>query len=328
MISRFNDTLTAIPSIRVGHAMLPDGLSGCTVVLPLGGAVAGVDVRGGAPATCGTETLNPLNLVHRVHGIFFAGGSSFGLSVAEGLKRYLSERKVGFDTGHALVPIVAGAMIFDLGVRPADRHPDSALGYEACLNASESPVPEGSVGAGAGATVGKLHGLARGMKGGLGSACVEAPTGVRVGALMVVNAFGNVVDPTGGRTLAGCRESPESPRMLDAEEEILNLTRLHGFPEGEHTVVGVVATNVRLNKTQLTKVAQMAHDGLARTITPAHTIYDGDTIFALSCGNGPDAEVSIIGALAAQATAQAVVRAVKRAWAVNRLSGHQDVWRT
>lgn len=327
-MGRPNDTLTAIESLRVGHAILSDGLSGCTVVLPRNGATAGVDVRGGAPATCGTDTLNPLNLVHRVHGIFFSGGSSFGLSVAEGVKRYLSERGVGFNAGHALVPIVAGGMIFDLGVSAADRHPDAVLGYEACLNASEAPVEEGSVGAGLGATVGKLHGLRRGMKGGLGSACLEAPTGVQVGALMVVNAFGNVVEPMGGRILAGCRESAESLRILDAEEEIRNLTRLQGFPEGEHTVVGVVATNVRLSKTQLTKVAQMAHDGLARTIFPAHTLYDGDTIFALSCGGGPDAEVSIIGALAAQATAQAVVRAVKRAWAVNQLPGYLDVWRS
>jgi L-aminopeptidase/D-esterase-like protein len=321
-----NDTLTVIESIRVGHAVLPGILSGCTVILPRGGATAGVDVRGGAPATCGTDTLNPLNLVHRVHGLFFSGGSTFGLSVAEGLKRYLREERVGFDSGHGLVPIVAGAMIFDLGLNGTEHHPDAQLGYEACRLASEAPVPEGCEGAGLGATVGKLHGLHRAMKGGLGSFCIEAPTGVQVGALMVVNAFGNVVEATGGRCIAGCRETAESLRVLDSEREIRRLTKLHGFPEGQHTVVGAVATNVNLNKTQLTKVAQMAHDGLARTIFPAHTLYDGDTIFALSCGDGPSAEVSIVGALAAQATAEAVVRAVSKARAVNPLPAHRDIW--
>ncbi len=325
MMHPHNDTLTAIESIRVGHAALPGGPSGCTVILPQGGATAGVDVRGGAPATCGTDTLHPLNLVHKVHGLFFAGGSAFGLSVAEGLKRYLRDQRVGFDTGHGLVPIVSGAMIFDLGMNTTDRHPDAELGYEACLAASDAPVPEGCEGAGLGATVGKLHGLHRGMKGGLGSFCIEAPTGVQVGALMVVNAFGNVVEPSGAKTLAGCRESAESLKILDAEQEIRRLTKLRGFPEGQHTVVGAVATNVKLTKTQLTKVAQMAHDGLARVIFPAHTLYDGDTIFALSCGDGPNAEVSIIGALAAQATAQAVVRAVIRARAVSRLPAHGDL---
>lgn len=320
-----NDTLTAIDSIRVGHAVLPGALSGCTVILPQGGATAGVDVRGGAPATCGTDTLNPLNLVHEVHGLFFAGGSAFGLSVADGLKRFLREKGIGFDTGHGLVPIVCGAMIFDLGMNQSERRPDADLGYEACLAASEAPVPEGCEGAGLGATVGKLHGLHRGMKGGLGSSCIHAPTGVQMGALMVVNAFGNVVEPGSARTLAGCRESTESLRILDADQEMRRVTILRGFPEGQHTVVGAVATNVRLTKTQLTKVAQMAHDGLARVITPAHTLYDGDTIFALSCGDGPRAEVSVVGALAAQATAEAVVRAVTRARAVNHLPAHCDL---
>jgi L-aminopeptidase/D-esterase-like protein len=321
-----NDTLTVIDSIRVGHAVLPGIPSGCTVIVPRGGATAGVDVRGGAPATCGTDTLNPLNLVTRIHGLFFSGGSTFGLSVAEGLKRYLKEKGVGFDTGHGLVPIVSGAMIFDLGLNVTDRYPDADLGHEACRLASEAPVPEGCEGAGLGATVGKLHGLHRGMKGGLGSFCIEAPTGVQVGALMVVNAFGNVVDPESGLSLAGCRENAESLQILDAEREIRRLTRLRGFPEGQHTVVGAVATNVKLNKTQLTKVAQMAHDGLARTIHPAHTLYDGDTIFALSCGDGPSAEVSIIGALAAEASAEAVLRAVRKARAVSELPAYGDIW--
>jgi len=320
-----NDTLTAMDSIWVGHAVLPNAPSGCTVILPTGGATAGVDVRGGAPGTCGTDTLNPLNLVDSVHGIFFAGGSTFGLSVAEGVKRYLKERSIGFNTGHGIVPIVSGAMLFDLGVNKTDRQPDAALGYEACCNASQDPVEEGCAGAGFGATVGKLHGLERGMKGGVGSVCIQAPTGVQVGALVVVNAFGNVVDPALNQTIAGCRKSPEDLNFIDAESEILQLTRLRGFPDGRHTVLGAVVTNVNLNKTQLTKVAQMAHDGLARTIYPAHTLYDGDTIFALSHGAMQSVEVTVVGALAARATAEAVLRAVRKARRLGNLPAYEDV---
>lgn len=319
-----HDTLTDMEGIWVGHAVLPDAPSGCTVILPCGGATAGVDVRGGAPGTCGTDTLNPLNLVERVHGLFFSGGSTFGLSVAEGVKRFLKERNIGFDTGHGVVPIVSGAMIFDLGLNETERFPDAFLGYEACTRASRDPVEQGCVGAGTGATVGKLHGLERGMKGGLGSVCIHAPTGLKVGALMVVNAFGNVIDPATNKTLAGCRKSPASPAILDAEIEIRRLTRLRGFPDGQHTVVGAVVTNAMFNKTQLTKVAQMAHDGLARTITPAHTLYDGDAIFALSCGNMESVEVTIVGALAAQAAAQAVLRAVRSARSLPKLPAFSD----
>lgn len=320
-----NDTLTAIEGILVGHAELPGAPSGCTVIVPTGGAIAGVDVRGGAPATCGTDTLKPLNIVDRLHGLFFAGGSTFGLSVAEGVKRFLKDRNMGFDSGHGYIPIVAGAMIFDLGINKTDRCPDAALGHKACHNASQAPVAQGCVGAGLGATVGKLHGLDRAMKGGLGSACIQAPTGVKVGALMVVNAFGNVVDHRTGLTIAGCREIPESMKLVDAELEVQRITRLRGFPDGQHTVVGAVVTNVMLNKTQLTKVAQMAHDGLARTIYPAHTLYDGDAIFALSYGNMDCVEVTIVGALAAQATAQAVLRAVRNAHSLGSLPAYGDL---
>lgn len=320
-----NDTLTAIDGIRVGHAALPGAPSGCTVILTSRGVTAGVDVRGGAPATCGTDTLNPLNLVHRIHGLFFAGGSTFGMSVADGVKRYLRERSIGFDSGYGPVPIVSGAMIFDLGVNRSDRFPDAALGYEACASATNAPVQEGCVGAGLGATVGKIHGLPRAMKGGLGCACIDGASGLKVAALMVVNAFGNVVDPVGHRPVAGCRESSGSLALVNAELEMRRLTRLKGFPDGGHTVVGVVATNARLTKRELTKVAQMAHDGLARTVNPAHTLYDGDTIFGLSCGNVESVEVTIIGALAAQATADAVLRAVVKAHDLSHLPAHASL---
>lgn len=308
-----NDTLTAIPGLRVGHAVLPNGRSGCTVVLPDDGAVAGVDVRGGAPGTYGTDALNPINLVEAVHGLFFAGGSAFGLSVADGVRDYLVEHKKGFNTAYARVPIVAGAIIFDLAVNDSHRYPDRELGYQACQSASSAPVEEGCAGAGAGATVGKIFGESRAMKAGLGSACIDGARGVKVAALVVVNALGNIVDPSSGRALAGCRESEQGREILDAEAQMEHLPELTGFSQPNATVVGCVAANVRLSKTQLTKVAQMSHDGLARTIYPAHTMLDGDTMFALSCGPLEGIDLTILGALAARATARAVVKAVLEA---------------
>jgi L-aminopeptidase/D-esterase-like protein len=320
-----NTTLTAIKGIAVGHAALPDAPSGCTVIIPEGGAVAAVDIRGGAPGTYGTDTLNPINLVDRIHGLFFTGGSAFGLSVADGLRRFLKERNVGFDSGRGLIPIIAGAVIFDLGVNRSERYPDATLGYAACQNACSDPVAEGSVGAGLGATVGKLYNLERAMKSGLGSAFMRAESGVEVGALIVVNAFGDIVDPALGRLIAGCRKTALSHELIDSEREILRLTTVRAFLDGQHTVVGAVATNVRLNKTQLTKVAQMAHDGLARTVYPAHTLYDGDTLFALSCGDMDSAEVSVVGTLAARVTAQAILRAVWKAHSLGDLPAYKDL---
>lgn len=320
-----DDTLTGIKGIKVGHAGLPDCPSGCTVILPEGGASAGVDVRGGAPGTYGTDSLNPTNLVDRIHALFFSGGSAFGLAVADGVKRFLAERRVGFDSGHGLIPIVAGAIIFDLGLNPTGRYPDADLGYQACLNASSDPVKEGCIGAGLGATVGKLYGIERATKSGLGTALIRAASGVEVGALMVVNALGDVVDPSRNRPVSGCREAPLSRRLIDTESELHRLTMIQGFPDGQHTIVGAVVTNVGLNKTQLTKVAQMAHDGMARTVYPAHTLYDGDTIFALSCGRFGPVDVSLVGALAAQATAQAILRAVTEASAWGDLPAGRDL---
>jgi L-aminopeptidase/D-esterase-like protein len=322
-----NETLTAIEGIRVGHAGLLGVSSGCTVILPVQGAVAGVDVRGGAPATCGTDTLNPLNLIHRVHGLFFAGGSTFGMSVADGVKRYLRERRIGFESGQGPVPIVAGAMIFDLGLNRSERFPDAALGYIACEGATAAPVPEGCVGAGLGATVGKIRGIQQAMKSGLGCSCIHGASGIKVAALMVVNAFGNIVDPFRHHTLAGCRRTAQGLDLIDADQEMRSLTRLRGFPDGGHTIVGAVATNAKLTKRELTKVAQMAHDGLARTVNPAHTLYDGDTIFALSCGGIEGVDVTIIGALAAQATAEAVLHGVMKAQPLDHLPAYADLSR-
>ncbi|ABK18919.1 P1 family peptidase [Syntrophobacter fumaroxidans] len=320
-----NDTLTAIDGIRVGHAELDGIPSGCTVVLPGGGAIAGVDVRGGAPGTYGTDAFYPLNLVDQVHGLFFTGGSAFGHNVAGGVRQYLRERNLGFDTGHGLVPIVAGAVIFDLSINRSAVYPDAALGYAACVSASTDPVAEGNTGAGRGATVGKLYGIEQAMAGGVGSACVFAARGVRVGALFVVNAFGDVVDPDNRKILAGTRKDRTRLELVDSDAELMRIEQFQGFPDGQATVVGVVATNVKCNKTQLTKVAQMAHDGMARTVYPAHTMHDGDAIFALSVGEIKGVEVSIVGALAARATAEAIIRAVRNARALDAIPCHSDL---
>ncbi|HOV88167.1 MAG TPA: P1 family peptidase [Syntrophobacteraceae bacterium] len=320
-----NDTVTSIEGILVGHAEQTGVASGCTVLLPRGGATAGVDIRGGAPGTYGTDTLHPLNLVDRIHALFFTGGSAFGISVAGGVRSFLHERGIGFDSGHGFVPIVAGAVIFDLALNPQGRYPDAETGYRACIRASGEPVAEGNVGAGTGASVGKLYGMERAMKGGLGCACIHAPTGVKVGALMVVNAFGDILDSRTHEIIAGCRDGEHSLGLVDAGKEIRNLVCMRGFPEGQATIVGTVVTNVRFNKTQLTKIAQMAHDGLARTVNPAHTLYDGDTIFALSCGEIEGVEVSVVGALAAEATAQAIERGVRKAGPLGTLPSFADL---
>ncbi|MGC8492437.1 MAG: P1 family peptidase [Syntrophobacteraceae bacterium] len=320
-----NDTITAIEGIRVGHAQLDKIPSGCTVLLPRGGAVAGVDIRGGAPGTHGADTLNPVNLVDRINGLFFSGGSAFGLSAADGVREFLKERDEGFSTGHGVVPIVAGAIIFDLGVNKTGIYPDARLAREACGRASSETVAEGSVGAGSGATVAKLFGFERHVKAGVGSSLVSGAAGLKVGALIVVNAFGEVYDPATGIKVAGARKLPGEREPIDT---IPALKKMTGFQTGfshQNTVIGVVATNASFNKVQLTTVARMAHDGLARTVFPTHTQYDGDTLFALSCGDAGtavhNADVSLVGALAVLAVEQAILRGVRKAHPIPGIPG-------
>lgn len=320
-----NDTLTAVGRLKVGHADAFGGRSGCTVILPEEGAVAGVDIRGGAPGTCGTEGLHPIHLVDRVHGLFLSGGSAFGIATADGVRRFLKEQGLGFRTEYGVVPTVAGAVIFDLGINQGGPTPDAALGMEACRNAHTGPVAQGSVGAGCGATIGKLFGLRCATKGGLGSSFLETPRGVRVGALVVVNPFGDVVEPHSGRILAGCRLSPDSPEFVGTAQAMAQRERLRGFSGSDNTVLAVVATNVRLTKTELTKVAQMAHDGLARVVVPCHTQVDGDTIFALSTEERDPIDVSIVGMLAAQVVEKAIVRGVRAARSRGGLPAAHDL---
>lgn len=307
--------LTAVDGIEVGHHTLSERPTGCTVILTEGGAVGGVDIRGGAPGTRETDLLDPVNTVQEVHAIVLSGGSAFGLDAAQGVVRYLEERGVGYPTGVANVPIVAGAILFDLGVggRPEIR-PTAECGYRAAQRASTGPIAEGSVGAGAGATVGKLGGRDRAMKGGLGTASITLPNGLVIGAIVAVNAIGDVIDPRTGAVVAGVL-TEDLKSTADARELLRSGALLRRGGGGvENTTIGVVATNARLDKASATKVAQMAHDGLARAISPVHMPGDGDVVFALATGEfDGEADLGLIGALAAEVMAEAIVRAVREA---------------
>ena len=312
-----------IQGLRIGQVTDGNHRTGCTVILAEEGAVAGVDVRGGAPGTHGTDALRPENLVDRLHAVVLTGGSAFGLASVHGVMRYLRERDRGFVTGYGVVPIVSGAVVFDLGLNRSEHFPDADMGYQACLTASPEVAAQGSVGAGTGATVGKLFGLARAMKGGQGFASLETRSGLKLWALAVVNAFGDVRDPDTGRLLAGVR-TEDGSGLADAAACLAEMGRLGGFIS-QNTVLGAVATNAALDRAQATRVAQMAHDGIARAVVPAHTLYDGDTIFALCTGAFADVEVTVVGALAARLMAQAIVNAVRHAVGVEGLPAHRDL---
>lgn len=313
-----NNAITDVPGIEVGQAQDDQALTGCTVILCRKGAVGGVDVRGGAPGTRETDLLNPVNLVNKVHAVVLAGGSAFGLDAASGVMKYLAENKIGFSLAAARVPIVPAAILYDLGLTKSSRHPDAEMGYAAATAAGPGVVAEGNVGAGTGATIGKIFGLAGAMKSGLGTASLAIGGGVIVGALVAVNAFGDVLDPDDSRIIAGARPMSIGPVRVGGNERFANTMEVMrsftgrtilGLATKSNTVIGVVGTNARFNKAQTTKMAQMAQDGLARVIRPAHTMLDGDTIFALATGRVP-ADVSVVGAYAAVVLAKAIVRAV------------------
>lgn len=326
---KLNGTLTDVSGIEVGHAGDEQALTGCTVIMCRKGAVGGVDVRGGAPGTRETDLLNPLNLVSKVHAIMLAGGSAFGLDAAAGAMRYLDEQKIGFNTGAGRVPIVPAAILFDLGLGRRDVRPDAEMGYRACEAASTRAVQQGNLGAGTGASIGKILGMKRAMKSGLGSASLEVGGGVVVGALAVVNAFGDVVDPETGEIVAGVRSAKVGPLKFGAPgyfADTLKIMRsfvgrsVLRFAARANTVLGVVALNANLTKNEATKVAQMAQDGVARAVRPAHTMLDGDIVFALATG-GKKVDVSTAGAFAAEALSLAILRAVRSAAPAGGLPG-------
>ena len=295
-----NTTLTAIDGIRVGHWTDTTAATGCTVVLCPPGTVGGVDQRGGAPGTRETDLLRPMHLVNEIHALFLAGGSAFGLSAADGVMRYLREQGVGFATGSGLnVPIVPGAILYDLEIGEADA-PTGDSGYAAAANASDIPVEMGNIGAGTGCTVGKLGGMATATKAGLGTAAITLPNGLTVAAMFAVNAVGDVVGAD-GNILAGLRH----PETGDFVGSLAAMQAMSAQPPLSNTVIGIVATNAKLSKEAVNKVAQMGHDGLARAVRPAHTMYDGDTIFSLATG-AIEADVNLVGALAAEVSARAI----------------------
>lgn len=318
--------LTDVAGIKVGHFTLKERPTGCTVILCEAGAVAGVDVRGSAPGTRETDLLNPIHSVQQVQAVVLSGGSAFGLDTATGVMRYLEEHGLGFPVDPAgVVPIVPAAVLFDLPVGNPKIRPNAESGYEASKAASSGAVLQGNVGAGAGATVGKLFGQAFAMKSGLGTASAKiGDTGIVVAALVAVNAVGDVINPKNGQMIAGAR-TPDSRGFRDSMAQIM-LGHRAASPLGRNTTLGVVATNAALEKVQMTKIAQMAHDGLARTINPIHTPEDGDTIFALSTGTWKGkANHGAIGAIAATVMAQAVLRAVTHAQGLPGLPSYRDV---
>ncbi|HEY59688.1 MAG TPA: P1 family peptidase [Anaerolineae bacterium] len=332
-MSESNSTITDIRGIRVGHATDKDALTGCTVVICDKGAVGGVDQRGGAPGTRETDLLRPLHLVQKVHAIVLAGGSAFGLDAAGGVMQYLEENSIGFDTGVAKVPIVPCAILFDLAIGNASIRPNAEMGYQACLNASTEPLEQGNVGAGTGATIGKILGMGQAMKSGIGTSIIDISGGLKVGAIVAVNAFGDVIDPNNGTILVGARTVQKGPVKIGKEKVYANTleimkttigrTALH-LASNQNTVIGVIVTNAVLTKEETNKVAQMAQDGLARAIRPTHTMLDGDTLFVMATGK-KKADVNIIGSYAAEATTSAIVNSIKFATPAAGLPSYSSI---
>lgn len=316
-----NDTFTAVPGFKVGHATHAEGATGCTVILCPPNTVGSVDVRGGAPGTRETDLLAPHNRVDQVHAVVLSGGSAYGLATADGVMRYLSERGIGYQTRSGfIVPIVPAAILFDLMLGKPGIYPDLAMGYTACENATDAPVVQGTVGAGTGAICGAMLGKQFATKGGIGSG-MEQVQDLYVGALVAVNAVGDILDEQ-NQIMAGLRRPPDGQSFYG----LISAMREHIFnppSENESTVIGVVATNALLTKSQVQKVAQMAQDGIARAVNPSHTPYDGDTIFALSCGN-IEVDMTLVGAMAAEAMSRAIRSAIRHATSLDGVKAMQD----
>ena len=311
-----------ITGIKIGHAQNLEAATGCTVVCCEQGATVGVDVRGGAPGTRETDLLNPVNLVQQVHAVLLTGGSAFGLDAAAGVMQYLEEHGIGFDVQVARVPIVCGAALFDLTIGDHGIRPDKAMGYQACLNAAPDACSQGSVGAGTGATVGKILGMDRAVKSGFGTFALQIGA-LKVGALVAVNCLGDVIDPLTGQKLAGPLDD-DGQTLADTEEIMIRSYGDNRDLFSGNTTLGVIVTNADFTKAQATKLASMAQNGYARTMRPAHTMYDGDTIFAMSVGT-VEADLSVVGFIAARVMERAVVAAVKNAASLCGLSCWTDL---
>jgi L-aminopeptidase/D-esterase-like protein len=324
------NAITDVPGIKVGHASDFKALTGCTVILCEEGATAGVDIRGTATGTRQIDALNHLHLVDKIQAVLLSGGSAFGLDAAGGVMAYLEERRKGFDVVKTKVPTVPAAIIFDFGIGDFRVRPDPKMGYEACLNASKR-VEEGSVGVGTGATVGKLFAIDRAMKGGVGTWSVRGSKGLIVGALVVVNAFGDVIDPDSNQILAGARKSKRSFQLANSSKWMKKGVTRNQFAgttpsdsSASNTTLGVVATNANLTKKEVHQAAQIAHSGLAKVISPLHTTFDGDLIFVLSLGR-KEADVNTVGLLGEVALMEAVKRAITRADGFGVIPAHKDL---
>ena len=314
--------ITDIEGVKIGHAQDLAAATGCTVVIGEAGLRAGVDVRGGAPGTRETDLLDPVNLVEQIHAIILAGGSAFGLDAASGVMQYLEEKKIGLDVFVTKVPIVCGAVLFDRTIGSHEVRPDKEMGYQACLNTNDMECAEGCVGAGTGATVGKILGMERCMKSGLGTYCIQTGE-LKLGAIVAVNCLGDVIDPKTGETLAGVLDENKK-RFLNSEEIMIKEFSGRKIEFSGNTTIGVIVTNAKLTKSEANKVASMAHNGYGRTMRPAHTMFDGDTIFAVATGR-VDTDVSVAGLLAARIMEQAVVMAVKKATPLCGLKCHSEL---
>jgi L-aminopeptidase/D-esterase-like protein len=323
-------TITDVPGIKVGHFSDFKALTGCTVLLCEEGATGGVDIRGTATGTRQIDALTLLHLVDKVHAILLAGGSAFGLDAAGGVMAFLEERRKGFDVGKTKIPIVPTAVIFDFGIGDYRVRPDHQMGYQTCLNASRK-VEEGSVGVGTGATVGKLFGVERAMKGGVGTASMQGIKGLIVGALVVVNAFGDVINPCSNKVFVGARKSKRSFQFANSSKWIKQGVTRGQFgaigpfaPSSFNTTLGIIATNANLSKKEVHQVAQIAHSGLAKIISPFHSTFDGDLIFAISYGK-KKADVNTVGLLGEAALIESVQRAIMKADGFGIIPAYKDV---
>ncbi|MFL0196689.1 P1 family peptidase [Clostridium sp. WILCCON 0269] len=312
----------SIEGIKVGNAQNLNGPTGCTVVICEDGATAGVDVRGGSPGTRETDLLNPVNLVDKIHAVVLAGGSAFGLDAAGGVMQYLEERDIGFDVTVTKVPIVCEAVLFDLSIGDFHIRPDKVMGYEACKNSELNLCENGNIGAGAGATVGKIKGSEYAMKGGLGSFAVQVGE-LKVGAVVAVNCLGDVVDSKTGNIVAGALDE-DGKSFANTESIMLETYYEKKNLFNSNTTIGVVATNGEFTKSEMNKIASMAHNGYGRAMRPAHSIFDGDTIFSMATGK-VKADLNVVGFLSAQVMETAIMNAIKSADSILGYKSYKDI---
>lgn len=314
------NNLLDVKGLKVGQVEDREGLTGCTVIICEKGAVCGVDVRGGGPGTRETDLLNPINMIQKVHAVVLSGGSAFGLESTCGVSKYLEKHNIGFDVGVAKVPIVVGAVLFDLAVGSPKSRPNIDMGYKACELASDTVLKQGNFGAGCGATVGKIRGIEYAMKGGIGSYSIKLPNGLVVSALVAVNAFGDIYE--NGKVIAGVMDD-EKKNILNSYELMKNGVNKGGFSI-DNTTIGIVATNAKLDKAQCTKISQMAHNGYAKAIFPIHTPHDGDTIFTISTGE-VETDITLLGSLATEVVEKSIINAIKKADSIGKIRAYKDI---